>query len=253
MSGLSVLIYAQVLIVTVIFCVIALPFLLILLLFAGIFNRRRVRWIIRFFMVWYGKAVIRIGLWPYVRIRYENVSGEPPERGIYIFNHRSSSDPFLVAAVVNWNTVQAVNKWPMKLPFFGFFARLGGYYDITSMGYEEALERTRDLLAENIPIVVFPEGTRSGNRGMNPFHGLFFRLAKELNVPLIPVAVAGNEKIPTRDFRMHTGKIRIRKLRAIDPDIVRKMPPYQLKNHVREILLRETKKMDELLDHEKQQ
>ena len=94
---ISLPVYAQCLLVTVLYCVVALPFFLFSLLL-NCFSRARMQEAVRFFILWYGKTIIRIGCFPYLRIRYRNLSGEPTDGGIYIFNHRSSSDPFLVAA-----------------------------------------------------------------------------------------------------------------------------------------------------------
>ena len=137
---ISLPVYTQCLLVTVLYCIVALPFLLLFLLL-NCFSRARMQEVVRFFILWYGKAVIRIGCFPYLRIHYRNLAGEPTEGGIYIFNHRSSSDPFLVAATTLRPPAQVVNRWPMRLPFFGIFARAGGYLDITSMSYEEARDR----------------------------------------------------------------------------------------------------------------
>jgi len=244
---LTFAIYTQALIVTILYCLAALPFFCLFLLL-NCASRIRRQNTIRFFILWYGKAVIRLGWFPYVKVIFENPAGTPAGEGIYIFNHRSSSDPFLVAAVTNRPPVQVVNHWPMRLPFFGVFARNAGYLDITKTDYGQALAWTRERLAEHAPIMVFPEGTRSGNRTMNQFHGTFFRIAKELDCPLIPVAVSGNENCPDRRFRMSCGTIRIRKLAPVDRETVRNSPPFQLKNRVRALLLEETRNMDEMRD-----
>lgn len=133
--------------------------------------------------------VVRIALRPFAGVEFEDRSPEQ-NGGIFICNHRSASDPFLVSSVaVRRAPAQVVNRWPMRLPFFGFFAGIGEYLDITSMNYEQAKERAAYLLGQHVPLFVFPEGTRSGSREMNQFHGTFFRIAKELSCPLIPVAI----------------------------------------------------------------
>lgn len=242
---LTFVIYTQALIVTILYCIAALPFFLLLMLIFGGFRKPRQK-IMRMFIAWYGKSIIFISWKPFVRVFYEDRSSSFSGKGIYIFNHRSSSDPFLVAAIANQPLVQVVNHWPMKLPFFGFFASLAGYLDITTVNYEKALEWAKKrIFDEDTSIVVFPEGTRSGNRNINQFHGTFFRIAKALDCPLIPVAVSGNENCPDRNFKMSRGKIRIRKLAPIPLDVIRKTPPFQLKNMVRDILIRETGLMDE--------
>ena len=240
---ISLPVYTQCLLVTVLYCIVALPFLLLFLLL-NCFSRARMQEVVRFFILWYGKAVIRIGCFPYLRIHYRNLAGEPTEGGIYIFNHRSSSDPFLVAATTLRPPAQVVNRWPMRLPFLGIFARAGGYLDITSMSYEEARERTAELVARNVPVMVFPEGTRSGSPVMGQFHGTFFRIAKDLDCKLVPVVISGNEQAPSRDFRMHPARIRICKLPRVEQRIVREMPPFQLKNLVRNRILEQSLKMD---------
>lgn len=241
---LTFVIYTQALILTVLYCAAACPFLLLFLLF-NCFSVRRMRGVVRFFILWYGKAVIYLGWYPYVRVRFENGSGGPARGGIYICNHRSSSDPFLAAAfTLSRPPAQVVNRWPMRLPFFGFFARLGGYLDVTAHSYEEAREWAREMVNSDVPVVVFPEGTRSGNREMNQFHGTFFRIAKELDCRLVPVAITGNEHCPDRNFRMSRGKVRVCLLPEVDRRIVRETPPFQLKNLVRRILMEQTRKMD---------
>ena len=242
---LTFAVYTQVLLLTILYCMAACPFLLLfLLLNCG--SVRRMRAVVRFFILWYGKAVIFLGWYPYVRVRFENVSGKPAGGGIYICNHRSSSDPFLVAAfTLGRPPAQVVNRWPMRLPFFGFFARLGGYLDVTAHSYEEAREWAREMVNADVPVVVFPEGTRSGSREMNQFHGTFFRIARELDCQLVPVAITGNEHCPDRDFRMSRGRVRVRLLPEVERRIVRETPPFQLKNLVRRILMEQTRKMDE--------
>lgn len=242
---LTFAVYTQVLLLTILYCMAACPFLLLfLLLNCG--SVRRMRAVVRFFILWYGKTVIFLGWYPYVRVRFENVSGKPARGGIYICNHRSSSDPFLVAAfTLGRSPAQVVNRWPMRLPFFGFFARLGGYLDVTAHSYEEAREWAREMVNADVPVVVFPEGTRSGSRKMNQFHGTFFRIARELDCRLVPVAITGNEHCPDRDFRMSCGRVRVRLLPEVERRIVRETPPFQLKNLVRRILMEQTRKMDE--------
>ncbi len=249
---LSFIIYAQVFLCTALYAVCVAPFFLFGILFLTGFKKGNVAKVARFFILWYGKFVIYVALKPYVWVRFENLSEEKSVAGIYIFNHRSSSDPFLVSAVTDLPVAQVVNDWPMKLFFFGFFARIGEYIDIKSMPFEEALAKARYLIGKNVPLMVFPEGTRSGGHHMNPFHGAFFRIAKELNCPLIPVAIAGNERIPTRSFKMHCGRILIHRLPAIPPETVQRLKPYPLKNHVHRVLYEETVRMDRKLGHEQQ-
>lgn len=244
-------IYAEMILTTVLFCIVSAPLLLPALLFLLLFRRGAIPALIRHFIYRYGQLMIHFCLRPAAPVRYEDRSGEPPRPCILILNHRSASDPFLMAAIrYTAAPAQAVNGWPMRLPFFGFFARLGHYIDITRISYEEALEKTRTLLAEHSSLCVFPEGTRSGGSEIRPFHGTFFRIAKELKCPLYPVAVAGNERTPALDFHMERAPlILIRKLPALDPDFLAGHSAYKVKETVRSILQAETLKMEKEITH----
>jgi len=68
-------------------------------------------------ILWYGRLMIYVAAFPVVRVSYENRGADRGEPGLYIFNHRSASDPFLVAAL-GLPAIQIVNGWPMRLPFF---------------------------------------------------------------------------------------------------------------------------------------
>ena len=247
---LSVIVYLQMFVCGVVYCAFALPLLLIYAICAG-FNGERTAPMVRILILYFGKTMIFVAVRPYVRIRVEDVSGEGPERGaVFVLNHRSASDPFLVATIPTAvASVQAVNGWPMRLPFFGFFARRGHYLDVTKEPYEETKEKTLKLLRKGVSVFVFPEGTRSGGKHMNQFHGTFFRIAKEAGAPIVPVAIAGNEKIPDRKFRMSPGRILVRRLPRISAETVRDTPLFKLKEMVRNQLMEETRKMDEELSH----
>ena len=247
---LSVVIYLQMFLCGILYCAVALPVLLAYALCVA-FDAARVGALIRFLILWFGKMMVHIAVLPYVRVHAEDVSGEPPERGaVFILNHRSASDPFLVATVpAAIPPVQAVNGWPMRLPFFGFFAKYAEYLDVTKVPYEETREKALKLLRKGVSILVFPEGTRSGGKHMNQFHGTFFRIAREAGAPIVPVAIAGNEKIPDRRFRMSAGRILVRRLPRISEETVRDTPLFTLKEMVRNRLMEETKQMDEELSH----
>lgn len=252
--NVSLPVYCQMFFWGFLYCLIVLPPFFIYSVITG-FSREKTATFLRWLIVFFGKVMVHCGIFPYIRIRYEDLSGssEPVENAIMILNHRSGSDPFLAAFIPYGKApVIAIKGWAMQLPFFGFFANLAGYIDVTQQSYEETKEQTLKLLKRGNPIMTFPEGTRSGSKEMNQFHGTFFRIAKEAGVPLIPIAIAGNEKVPDRQFRMYTGRILIRRLPAILPEEIQSTALFPLKERVRRLLMEETRKMDEILEHEKQ-
>ena len=186
---------------------------------------------------WYGRGVIHLLPLGAVRVSFADEEPSQPIDGcVVVLNHRSASDPFLVAVLCG-ELVQVVNIWPMHLPVLGFFARAAGYLSVREMAPEAFLEGAARRLAEGAAVVAFPEGTRSGSRQMGPFHGTVFRLALNAGVPIVPVCISGNERIPPKgSLLFDAGEIRIRKLPALRPADFAGRDAFHLKQHVHDLM-----------------
>ena len=191
----------------------------------------------------YGKWILKLGAWPYVKVIYKNFDDHSLGTSIFICNHRSASDPYLMS-LLNVELVQIANKWPFKIPFYGYFAKKAEYISIHDLSYEELLSECTRLLDIGVSIIAFPEGTRSGDSNIGSFNGTMFRVALENKYPISPVCIIGNEKIPSRDFRVTPGKIVIHRLKPIFWNEYKNMTAFQLKKHVRDVIIKETAKME---------
>ncbi|MCP4176370.1 MAG: 1-acyl-sn-glycerol-3-phosphate acyltransferase [bacterium] len=188
--------------------------------------------------------ILKIAVFPFIKIRYKDLSSYSSKKGIYICNHRSSSDPFLMT-LLNCDMVQVVSKWPFKIPVLGYFAKKAEYISVLDMTQDEFDTESKRLLDQNISIAAFPEGTRSGCKKMNQFTSIIFRTALKVKCPLFPVCITGNENIPTKDFVLHTGTIKIHKLPPVLWDEYKNMSSFQLKNHIKNIMSSEISRMEE--------
>ena len=68
---ISVIIYAQFLLWTVLYTVLCSPFFAVSVLTAKFFMPEKQAKVVRYFIIWYGKCIIRIALFPYVRLIYK--------------------------------------------------------------------------------------------------------------------------------------------------------------------------------------
>ena len=93
---------------------------------------------------WYGAVEIKILPWPLVRLSYKDFSQNDPH-GPYLFvcNHRSASDPFLMGALP-YEMIQVVNIWPFRLPILGIVAKIAGYLSVRELSFEVFLAKTAD-------------------------------------------------------------------------------------------------------------
>jgi 1-acyl-sn-glycerol-3-phosphate acyltransferase len=90
-------------------------------------------------------------------------------------------------------------KWVAKgelfrVPFVGWNMRLCDYVPIwrgDRVSVRIMMDRCRANLDRGVPVLIFPEGTRSQDGEMLPFKDGAFKLACDANCPVFPVAVSG--------------------------------------------------------------
>jgi 1-acyl-sn-glycerol-3-phosphate acyltransferase len=175
---------------------------------------------------------------PFIRLHYENhgSSDDPGEPYIFVCNHQSASDPFLMCLLPH-EAVQIVNVWPFKIPVLGLYAKLAGYLNIRMIPPEQFMEKASKLLIDGVSIIFFPEGTRSVTGKMGSFHGAAFRLALQLKASLVPICISGNRNIPPKgSLLLHPGTIKVRRLPAIAWDEYKDLTAFALKNRVWRII-----------------
>jgi 1-acyl-sn-glycerol-3-phosphate acyltransferase len=72
-----------------------------------------------------------------------------------------------------------------------------------------------------------------------------FRLALATRVPIVPLAISGNERMPPRGtIRLYPGVVRIHRLPALTWDDYKDLSPFQLKNRVRDRIAAELVRME---------
>lgn len=114
-----------------------------------------------------------------------------PGPAVIIMNHQSNFDPLLQGPVFQKNTVIIGKKEIRKFPLWGrlFKATNNIMVDRSAKGkngsaVDLAVER---LTTDDCYIWIFPEGTRSHGKAMNPFKDGAFRMAIRAQVPIIPM------------------------------------------------------------------
>lgn len=195
-------------------------------------------------IAWYGRLIITLPF-PFIRYRYEARTGSAPGAPyIFICNHRSASDPFLISLIPE-EIVQIANIWPFRLPVLGIYAKFSGYLNIRMMPPEEFLATAGRLLGEGVSIVFFPEGTRSTTGRMGSFHGVAFRLALETGVPIVPLCIVGNDRMPPKGSSLLApGRVLVRRLPAVTRDDYRELTAFALKNRIWKLMDRELAAME---------
>jgi 1-acyl-sn-glycerol-3-phosphate acyltransferase len=193
---------------------------------------------------WYG-MVINASPYPFIKLRYENHGkNEPGEPYIFVCNHRSASDAFLMG-ILPHELIQIVNVWPFRIPVLGGYAKFAGYLNIRMLPPEQFMQSASHLLQDGVSIVFFPEGTRSTSGKMGSFHGSAFRLALKSKASIVPLCISGSENIlPKGSPILRPGIIRLRRLPAITWDEYKNLTAFALKNRVWKIIDQELSTME---------
>ena len=119
------------------------------------------------------------------------VEGKVPSGAVLIAaNHLSYLDIVIFAAAVPSLFVakDEIARWPA----FGTLSRLGGtiYVDRESrLSAWDAAETMALRLAENVPVLFFPESTSTDGRDVLRFHSTLFDSAVLSGLPVVPAAV----------------------------------------------------------------
>lgn len=136
--------------------------------------------------------------WDFHAILDAGSPGAPSDPGrarLFVANHRSMADIFLLC-LLPWEFKFLSKKSVFRVPLLGWLMRTAGDIPLTRGDKDsarDALEQMRKRLAGGASVVVFPEGTRSADGSLAPFREGAFRLAIELAVDVVPLAIRGTE------------------------------------------------------------
>ncbi|MBO4251386.1 MAG: 1-acyl-sn-glycerol-3-phosphate acyltransferase [Clostridia bacterium] len=121
-------------------------------------------------------------------------------RFLLVGNHRSNYDPFVTALGLKVKELAFISKPEnFKIPFFGKVARKCMYTAIDRDNAKNAIKtinRTAELIKSGvISFGVYPEGTRSKDKDLLPFHDGVFKIAQKAGVPIVVAVIKGTEKV----------------------------------------------------------
>jgi 1-acyl-sn-glycerol-3-phosphate acyltransferase len=200
-------------------------------------------------------AQIMFYLTPFWRLDIEG-RDKLPWRGpaVLVSNHESLGDILVLFGL--YRPFKWVSKAEVfKAPFLGWNMRYNGYVPLVrgdKDSIKEMMRRCHQWLELGVPILMFPEGTRSPDAEVKAFKDGAFRLAIEANsgahggagCPLYPIVLIGTaDTLPKHGLLVKpVARCRVRVLDPIDPaafegDVGR------LRDHVRELIIREKARM----------
>lgn len=165
------------------------------------------------------------------------------ETYIYMSNHESWMDIPAIFAAVPSKLRMISKKGIMQIPFLGQAMYQAGFISIDRVNRSQAikqLEQAKAKLKEGISIWMSPEGRRTRDGSIAPFKKGGFYLAKELNLPIVPVFIEGAALVmPADSVMISTNKsIKVHFLPPISREEIAHQPLSVIMNMVRDLLLK---------------
>lgn len=172
----------------------------------------------------------------------DKYSGHRPT--VFVGNHQSYFD-LPLTYLLPWKMKWVAKKELFQVPFLGWLVWLTGHLSV-DRGKRSAIKRLENLedpLENNVPVMIFPEGTRSPDGNLKRFKSGAFLLAKRNGYLIQPMVMNGGHNVLPPD----SWKLRFRQrfhlsvLDPVDPDNFDSID--ELKKHTRELIHRKLQRI----------
>ena len=171
------------------------------------------------------KLAAKIFLKFYFRLKSEGLENLPNGPFILAPNHQSFLDGLFVAVFLKNKIMKRTYFYAkekhVKNKVLKFIADKSNVIVMDLSDLKTSLKKLAEVLKNGRNLIIFPEGTRSFNGELGDFKKTFAILSRELNVPVVPVAIEGaNKALPRgkiipRPFK----KVRVKFLKPIIPSV----------------------------------
>ncbi|MBI2602284.1 MAG: 1-acyl-sn-glycerol-3-phosphate acyltransferase [Deltaproteobacteria bacterium] len=145
------------------------------------------------FGLFWGRAIM--SLTPGWGVRINGRENLPTDDLAYVIvaNHESATDIFTIYLLgIHFVWLSKVEIF--RVPFLGRCMKICRYVPVKrgdKDSHKEALQLCAERLRQRIPVLFFPEGTRSLDGKPKPFKIGAFKLALDEKVPVLPVVLSG--------------------------------------------------------------
>jgi len=148
----------------------------------------------------------------------------PGPRFVMVANHPTLVDQAALSAVFG-RFVCVAKPLLFRVPMLGQILRACAYLEggaTAGLAGGATVSQALERIAQSMPMLAFPEGTRSPTGGLRPFRRGPFEIACRANVPVVPVLIrcdppALGKGTPWYDIPPRTAFLTVTRLPAMDP------------------------------------
>jgi 1-acyl-sn-glycerol-3-phosphate acyltransferase len=131
---------------------------------------------------------------------------------VFVSNHQSIYDTPVIFASLPYQLRIIAKTSLARFPVLGWHLRRGGHLFVDRQHPDRAgiLKRWRALVSEGLSLLIFAEGTRSGDGRVGRFKAGSFLLAIQAGLPIVPLAVIGTRQVmPKGRLRTEPADVRL--------------------------------------------
>lgn len=133
------------------------------------------------------------------------------QRVLFVCNHRSKFDPIITWHILKkWDIAFISKPENFQIPIFGRLIRRCCFLPIDRENPRNAIKTIQKaaklIKSDQVSVGVYPEGTRSEDSKLLPFHNGVFKIAQKANVPIVILTVRGTEKIH-KNYPFHSSEV----------------------------------------------
>lgn len=142
--------------------------------------------------VFWSRSVLWLLLVPIKVTGCENVDSN--QSYVFVANHQSFLDVFAVYGWLPNNFKWLMKKELRKIPFVGTACAVAGHIFVDRSNPRAAMESLTYIKAQlhdGISTVIFPEGTRTKTGEMGRFKQGAFKIAMDMDLPVVPISLSG--------------------------------------------------------------
>lgn len=155
-------------------------------------------------------------------------------------NHQSLIDIYVIYGYLGLDIKWVMKKELQKIPLMGKACEVMGHIIVDRSNSQAAIaniNNARTSLLRGNSVIFFPEGTRSSDGNLLPFKKGAFRLATELNLPILPIVIQGTRDIlPSHTMIWRPGTIEMKILDPISAEEVSASSVNELSAKTRSII-----------------
>lgn len=162
-----------------------------------------------------------------IHIRVEGLENLPKKNGYIVASKHQSALETAVFHRLIPNTFYVLKRELMWLPLAGFYFIKTGCIPIDRKGGATTMRKmllgVKSRLADEMNLVIFPEGTRTAPGTKKPYSPGVAFLYEQCQVPVVPVALNSGYCWPKNKTIKHAGVVTIRFLAPIGPGLQRRV------------------------------